>query len=111
MPELIPCKHIFSNGSEFEWFIETQCMKCKRLRNGKCRIYNACLDAQYDSSKFPYDDLLDYAGGMAMRLTNNGAICQVKAKEQARLQKWQSAQKRKQKCGKKNGRLQIMHKL
>lgn len=61
--DLIPCKYIFSNGSEFEWFIETQCMKCKRLRNGKCRIYNACLDAQYDSSKFPYDDLLDYAGG------------------------------------------------
>lgn len=65
MPELIPCKHIFSNSSEFEWFIETQCMKCKRLRNGKCRIYNACLDAQYDASKFPYDDLLDYSGGYA----------------------------------------------
>lgn len=38
-----------------------------------------------------------------MRLTNNGAICKVKAKEQARIQKWQSAQKRKQKGGKKNG--------
>lgn len=36
-----------------------------------------------------------------MRLISNGAICQVKAKEQARLQKWQSAQKRKQKGGKK----------
>ena len=61
----IPCKHIFSNGTEFEWFIETQCEKCKRLRNGKCRIYNACFDAQYDATKFPYDDLLDYDGGYA----------------------------------------------
>ena len=38
-----------------------------------------------------------------MRLINNGAICQVKAKEQARIQKWQAAQERKQKGGKKNG--------
>lgn len=68
MPETVPCKHIFSNGSEFEWFIETQCMKCKRLRNGLCRIYNACLDAQYDVKKFPYDDLLDYADGYAGKL-------------------------------------------
>lgn len=36
-----------------------------------------------------------------MRLTNNGAICQVKAKEQARMQKWKKQQKRKQKGGKK----------
>lgn len=36
-----------------------------------------------------------------MRLTNNGAICQVKAKEQARLQKWKKQQERKQKGGKK----------
>ena len=38
-----------------------------------------------------------------MRLTNNGAICQVKAKEQARLQKWRKQQERKKKGGKKNG--------
>lgn len=36
-----------------------------------------------------------------MRLTNNGAICQVKAKEQARLRKWKKQQERKQKGGKK----------
>lgn len=36
-----------------------------------------------------------------MRLTNNGAICQVKAKEQARLQKWKKQQYRKQKGVKK----------
>lgn len=60
-----PCKYPFSNGTEFEWFIETQCEKCKRFRNGKCRTYNACLYAIGDISKFPYDDLLDYVGGYA----------------------------------------------
>jgi hypothetical protein len=38
-----------------------------------------------------------------MRLISNGKICAVNAREQARQQKWQSAQKRKQKGGKKNG--------
>lgn len=38
-----------------------------------------------------------------MRLISNGKICAVTAKEQARLQKWQKSQKRKQKGGKKNG--------
>ena len=38
-----------------------------------------------------------------MRLIEHGKICAVNAKEQARLQKWQAAQKRKQKGGKKNG--------
>lgn len=36
-----------------------------------------------------------------MRLIDNGKICAVNAKEHARLQKWQAAQKRKQKGGKK----------
>lgn len=36
-----------------------------------------------------------------MRLTNNGAICQVKAKEQVRLQKWRKQQERKKKGWKK----------
>lgn len=58
--ELVPCKRIFSNGMEFEYFIETQCEKCTRLRNGKCRIYNACWAARWDEKKFPYDDLLEY---------------------------------------------------
>ena len=65
MPETKPCKHMFSNGMEFEWFIETQCMNCTRFRRGYCRIYNACEAARYDESKFPYDDLLDFAGGYA----------------------------------------------
>lgn len=58
--KLIPCRRLFSNGTEFEWFIETQCEKCKRFRNGKCKIYNACWDARWDENKFPYDDLLEY---------------------------------------------------
>lgn len=36
-----------------------------------------------------------------MFLVSNSKICALNAKEQARLQKWQSAQKRKQKGGKK----------
>ena len=36
-----------------------------------------------------------------MRLTDNGKICAVNAKEQARLRKWQKSQERKQKGGKK----------
>lgn len=58
--KLIPCKHIFSNGTEFEFFIETQCEKCKRFRNGKCKIYNACWEARWDENKFPYEYLLEY---------------------------------------------------
>ena len=58
--ELIPCRRLFSNGMEFEYFIETQCEKCKRFRNGKCKIYNACWDARWDEKKFPYEYLLEY---------------------------------------------------
>jgi hypothetical protein len=58
--ELVPCKHIFSNGTEFEFFIETQCEKCKRFRNGKSKIYNACWEARYDEKKFPFKYLLEY---------------------------------------------------
>lgn len=38
---------------------------------------------------------------MNMRLTDNGKICAVNAKEQARMQKWKKQQERKQKGGKK----------
>lgn len=58
--ELVLCKHIFSNGTEFEFFIETQCEKCKRFRNGKCKIYNACWEARWNEDKFPYSYLLEY---------------------------------------------------
>ena len=60
--ELIECKTMFSNGSEYEWFLETQCFKCSRYRQGYCRIYNACEDARFDESRFPYSDLMDFKG-------------------------------------------------
>lgn len=58
MSELKRCTHIFSNGTEFECFIY-KCEKCSRYRNGKCRILNSCCKARFDSSKFPYSDLLE----------------------------------------------------
>ena len=54
------CTHIFSNGTEFEFFVEDQCEKCKRYRNSRCSILNKCYIAMFDESKFPYDDLLDH---------------------------------------------------
>ena len=62
--ETIPCERIFSNGMEFEWFIEHNCERCTRFRNGKCKVYNACIEARFDESKFPYEYLLDYASGL-----------------------------------------------
>ena len=65
MPELIPCKTMFSNGTECEWFIETQCLKCTKWRQERCKIYRAIQDARFNPDRFPYDSLLDYAGGYA----------------------------------------------
>ena len=72
MSKLIPCKHPFSNGSEYMWFLENQCGLCTRYRNGRCRVYNRIEDARWDESMFPYDDLLDYeqyAGKACKRFT------------------------------------------
>ncbi len=70
MPELIPCTRMFSNGTEFEWFIEHNCERgCTRWRGGMCRVFNACNRARWDEKYFPYDDLLDYASGLA------GKVC------------------------------------
>ena len=57
--EWIDCKHIFSNGTEFEIF-EENCQRCARYRNEKCRILQACYRAMFDPSEFPYADLLDH---------------------------------------------------
>jgi hypothetical protein len=62
-PKRVPCKRIFSNGTEFELFQEQQCDKCKRFRNGKCRIFNKIMLAMFDETQFPYDDLLDWDNG------------------------------------------------
>lgn len=63
MSELRPCKHMFSNGTEYEVFLESQCFDgCTRFRNGKCRVFNALEDARFDETRFPYGDLLEYKG-------------------------------------------------
>jgi hypothetical protein len=60
----IPCQHMFSNGTEYELFLETQCFKCTRFRNWHCRIVNACERARFLGEKvFPFDDLMDWSGG------------------------------------------------
>ena len=60
VPELVECDSLFSNGTEYELFLEHQCDKCTRFRNGHCRIYNACEMARFDEKYFPYSDLMDY---------------------------------------------------
>jgi hypothetical protein len=52
---------MFSNGTEYEIFIETQCFQCTRYRKGRCRIFNACEKARFLGEKaFPFDDLMDW---------------------------------------------------
>ena len=59
----VPCKHIFSNGTEHEIFMEQQCYNgCTRYRNGKCRVFNAIALAYFMPEYFPYEDLLDCEG-------------------------------------------------
>ena len=63
----VECKHIFSNGTEFEIF-QWQCEKCTRYRNGKCRILNKCYKAMFDKSEFPYSDLLERDDGFGGKM-------------------------------------------
>lgn len=58
--ELIECKTMFSNGTEYEWFLEHQCFRCTRFRKGYCRTYRMTEKARWDEKYFPYDDLMDY---------------------------------------------------
>ena len=60
--ELIECKTMFSNGSEYEWFLETQCDRCTRYRRGLCRIFCDIEVARLDEKYFPYSDLMDFKG-------------------------------------------------
>lgn len=62
MAELTECKSVFSNGTEYMWFLENQCERCTRFRNGRCRIYSAIEQARWDENCFPYADLMDYKG-------------------------------------------------
>ena len=62
MAELIECKTMFSNGTEYMWFIENNCDRCVRFRNGRCRTYRRTEMARLDEKYFPYEDLMDYKG-------------------------------------------------
>ena len=62
MAELIERKTMFSNGTEYEWFLEHNCFRCTRFRKGYCRTYRMTEKARLDEKYFPYDDLMDYKG-------------------------------------------------
>ncbi len=62
MAELIDCTSLFSNGSEYMWFIENNCESCTRFRNWQCAIVHKLENARFDESVFPYESLWDYKG-------------------------------------------------
>jgi len=60
-PKMKPCKHMFSNGSEYAWFLENQCYECKRFRRGRCKVFRRIEESRWvGESSFPFDYLLDY---------------------------------------------------
>lgn len=63
--ELVECTSMFSNGTEYMWFIEHNCDSCTRFRNWQCSIIHALENARFDESLFPYDKLWDFKGGYA----------------------------------------------
>ena len=72
MRELKPCNHIFSNGSEYEFFLDSQCYRCTLYRKGHCRTFRMIEKARWEEKYFPYDDLMDYvkyAGKVCKRFT------------------------------------------
>ncbi len=62
MSELVECTTIFSNGTEYEWFIEHNCESCTRFRNWQCAIIHRIENARFDETLFPYEHLLEYKG-------------------------------------------------
>ena len=82
----IPCKHIFSNGTEFEIFLGHQCLNgCVKYRNDNCRILNRIYDAMFDESKFPFSDLLDFEG-IGGKVCKSYSIVKVEKKRNPHLQ-------------------------
>ena len=70
MADMKPCTTMFSNGSEYEFFIQTNCERnCTRLRKGRCAILRRIEMARFEDKYFPYNELLDYADGYA------GKVC------------------------------------
>lgn len=77
MAELVECKHMFSNGSEYEWFIEHNCDRCTRFKKGYCRTFRMTEKARWDEKYFPYSDLMEYeqyAGKVCKRFTTEKPI-------------------------------------
>lgn len=65
MAKLKDCTTMFSNGSEYMWFIEHNCDSCSRFRNWQCAIVHRLENARFDETMFPYEYLYDYADGLA----------------------------------------------
>lgn len=78
MAELVECKHMFSNGTEYQWFLENFCDRCTRFRNGYCRTFRMCEKARFDEKYFPYSDLMEYkecyAGKVCKRFTQDKQV-------------------------------------
>ena len=75
--ELIECTSVFSNGTEYMWFLEHQCERCTRFRNGHCRTYRMIEQARWDEKCFPYADLMDhqkYAGKVCKKFTDEKPV-------------------------------------
>lgn len=75
--ELVPCKYPFSNGTEYEIFLESQCDHCTLFRKGRCKTYRKLEEARFDITVFPYDQLMDYArygGKVCIRYTTEKRI-------------------------------------
>ena len=74
--ELVNCTTMFSNGTEYEWFLEHNCMSgCTRFRNWQCAIIHELENSRFDESLFPYDKLWDYSNHSA------GKKCKEKTTE------------------------------
>ena len=58
--KLIDCETMFSNGTEYEWFLDHNCFQCKRFRNWQCAIVHRLEMARFDETVFPYEHLWDY---------------------------------------------------
>ena len=86
----VPCRHMFSNGTEYEYFLETQCFECTRFRKGRCRIVYAIELARFVGEKaFPFDDLLEwehYAGKACKSFTTERAARKPRIPKQVKNQ-------------------------
>ena len=62
MHDMTECRHMFSNGSEYEWFLENQCYLCALFKKGHCRTFRMLEKARWDERFFPYSELMNYKG-------------------------------------------------